>query len=586
MRIAIIIMLIFIFIVPVLGKTEVYIKLDKDRVAIGDWIRINVSVFCGLPSPIEVLILGSGVGEWLYENDSRVQKFSNSWDFQIPEDWLEGIYVVKVNVIENSTTREFFEQFRVVKPKILSIDFPEVPYQGRTLVNVAVETADENKTSLSFKLIGLNFRFVSKEEFKPYKNLTKIKLNLRERFEETRDIDYVLKPGIYAMEFLLKYDNKIFDTRIVTFEVVKPKISVKVPEEVVIGNPIRITISTNRVNDTFDGASYSGIVLTLVGDNYKAVKVIELDEKGQANITMETVGLSEGDYKLYIRDTGMTFKENDIKEFALLYYDLEPKDPKANQYYAQDDVLVVRDLKITKSKQSKTNSILFFEPNDLIVSRGDIAEYKILISSAENGLSAYDLDFYISNRSVAEFYDVDTPEWAYEIHKLISGDYLKLRVLDLKDGVNDGSKRVELATIRIKALYEGFTEITVRVNRFDSDNGTPLNPYAYGAYLFVNPLQLEEIDQLEGMINSSEKLDAQILEIQELERQYDQITELINSTNSYLIEVEENKSLKIPEGKSSILKPKEIETELKDIILMLGLSVTFILVIGRIRFAR
>ncbi|MEM2727274.1 MAG: hypothetical protein QXV61_03345 [Archaeoglobaceae archaeon] len=586
MRLAIMILLVILFIVPVSGKTEVYIKLDKDRVAIGESIQINVTVSCDLPCPIEILIKGFGGGEWLYENESPIQNFTKSWNFEIPEDWEEGVYIVKVNVIDNLTTREFFEQFRVIKPKILGIEFPELPYQGRTLINVTVETPDENKTSLTFKFIGLNFRFVSKEEFKPYKNSTKLKLNLREKFEETKDIDYALKPGIYAVEVFLKYGNKIFDSRIVTVEVVKPKLSVKVPDEVISGDPVHIMVSTNRVNEAFDGFYYNGIVLTLVGDNYKAVRIVELDENGQANITIETAGLSEGDYRLYIRDTGLTFRENDLKKFAMLYYDLDPKDSKAKEYYAQDDVLVVKDLKIIKAQQSKPKSVVFFEPTDQTVYQGDLVDYTILLSSAENGLSAYDMAVYVSNSSVAEFYSITLPDWAYETYKVVSGDYASFKVIDLKDGVSKGSSRVKLATIRIKTLAEGFVELTLKVNKLDSDNGVQINSYSYNAYLFVNPLPLEEIYEIDALINTSKEFESDILRVQELEDQYELIiSDLVNYTSPEFVEVG-NKDSEVSKENSPTLKPKEIGTGLNDIVLMVGIGTTFILILGRSRFSR
>jgi len=589
MRLVFTLILLLLILVPVSGKTEVYIKLDKKMVAPEDLLRISVNAFSDIPSPIEVLITGPGGGQWLYENESVIV-FSGSWDFQIPEDWGDGVYVVKVNLFENGTTKEFFEQFRVIKPKILKVEFPEVPYQGRTLVNVTVETPEERETSLSFKFIGLNFRFTSEEEFKVYDNSTKLKLNLRQRYDETRDIDYALKPGIYAIELILKYRGRIFDSRILTVEVVKPKLSVNISEEVVTGEPIRITISTNRFSDAYDGA-YNGIVLTLVGENYKAVKVVELDEGGEANVTMETAGLSEGDYKLYIRDTMLTYKGYSPKALAYLYYDLDPKDPKAKEFHAQDDIVIVKDLRIEKHPQSRSNSIVFFEPTGQEAEEGEFVSYKILLSSADNGLSAYELILYLSNNSVAEFYRIYFPEWAYETYKVVTKDQIRMSALDLKGSVGKGASRVEIATVMLRALSEGVAEMSLKVKRMDSDNGMPINPLTYSAFLVVKPARENKTEENNMTLSENENGDLNGNSSEEIEIPQGNTTEIPEEQNQSSEEFPVHEILKngemteedrreVSKGKK-VPKPKELGVEPKDIIIVAAFGVTFVLVLGR-----
>jgi hypothetical protein len=589
MRLAFTLILLLIILVPVSGKTEVYIKLDKKMVAPEDLLRISVNVFSDIPSPIEVLITGIGGGQWLYENESVIV-FSGSWDFRIPEDWEDGVYVVKVNLFENGATKEFFEQFRVIRPKILKVEFPELPYQGRTLVNVTVETPEERETSLYFKFIGLNFRFASEEEFKVYDNSSKLKLNLRQRYEETRDIDYALKPGIYAMELFLKYRGRIFDSRILTVEVVKPKLIVNVPEEVVTGEPIRIVISTNRFNDTYDGA-YNGIVLTLVGENYKAVKVVELGENGTANVTMETAGLSKGDYKLYIRDTMLTYKGYSIKALAYLYYDLDPKDPKAKEFHAQDDIVIVKDLRIKKYPQSRSSSIIFFEPTGQEAEEGEFVSYRILLSSADNGLSAYELILYLSNNSVAEFYRIYFPEWAYETYKVVTKDQIRMTALDLKGSVGKDASRVEIASVMLRALSEGVAEMSLKVKRMDSDNGMPMNPLTYSAFLVVKPSREENrmeennmslSENKNGDLNGNSSAENEILQgnTTEISEEQNQSTEERSAPEILKNGETEEGVREVSKGKR-VPKPKELGVEPKDIIIVAAFGATFVFVLGR-----
>ncbi|MEM3178691.1 MAG: hypothetical protein QXW81_01995 [Archaeoglobaceae archaeon] len=98
------------------GKTEVYITVDKEKVAIGDSIHINVSISIENAKPIEILVSGMGEGYWLCKSESAMNLTDacgkSEWEFRIPEDWLEGDYVVKVN-IEDTPPWNFSSSLRL-----------------------------------------------------------------------------------------------------------------------------------------------------------------------------------------------------------------------------------------------------------------------------------------------------------------------------------------------------------------------------------------------------------------------------------------------------------------------------------------
>ncbi|MEM4712715.1 MAG: hypothetical protein QXI78_06730, partial [Archaeoglobaceae archaeon] len=474
--IAILILLITFF--PAEGKTEVLIYLDKEKVSVGDYIRVDVSVSFEKPSPIEILISSKNDAVWLCKNESKVSNVSEgcgatSWNVRIPENWESGDCYVKVNIHEGSSL-EFSKAFKVIRPKIVEAKVPKLVYQGKKEVTVKAEIADPSKAKLHFRLLGLNSRLDFQSDFDK-DGVAKFEVNLRDAQSEP------LKPGYYVAELKLFYDGKLFDSRSLAVEIVNPKLSVSFSDEVEAGDPLRVEVSTNRDED----AEYSGIFIVLVGKNYKATKFVELEKDGKARITFETAGLDEGYYTLYARDTSLTLKNIDLRNFSESYYMLDPSNSNAKLFYAHDDVLVFKTLRIVREKASKPAGFLVFEPFAREVNCGEISEFEVFLLDLPTGISSYELRFLVFNSSVAQISEVLTPSWANDVYKAVFNESARIKALDIENKVRKAEKLL-IAKVKVLGIAEGSTEINADVIQLSDDEGNSVVAIARNAMISVN----------------------------------------------------------------------------------------------------
>jgi hypothetical protein len=106
---------------------------------------------------------------------------------------------------------------------------------------------------------------------------------------------------------------------------------------------------------------------------------------------------------------------------------------------------------------------------------GDVVSLDIILDSAENGLSGYNLTLSLSNPEIAEIVSVDFPDWAsLKDSSKLPSDAAWIKAVDLNDNVKPGQKNVKLATLKIRCDSYGSSEIRITVNRLDDDSGNPI----------------------------------------------------------------------------------------------------------------
>lgn len=537
----IIAILVFAFIVTIAeGKNEVLIHLDKEKVSVGDYITVSIYAIFEKPSPIDVLISGKSGALWLCKNESKVLSVSDgcgntSWKVKIPENWESGDYFVKVNVHQESSL-EFSKTFKVIRPKIVEIKVPELVYQGKKEVTVKAEIADSSKAKLYFRLLGLNFRLDLQSDFDK-DGVARFEVDLRGWQGEP------LKPGYYVAELKLFYDGKFFDSRSLTVEIVRPKLSLSFSEEIKAGETLRVELSTNRDGD----AGYGGIFVVLVGKNYREVRQIELDKDGKAKVTFETAGLDEGYYTLYVRDTSLTLRNIDFRNFSNHYYALDPSESSAKFFYAHDDILIFKTLRIVKEKTSKPTGILIFEPISKEINCGDVVEFEVFLLNLPTGLSGFELRFLVSNSSVARMSSVITPNWANEVYKVVFNESAKLKVFDIENKVREAEKLL-IAKVKLLGVAEGVAEISADVIQLNDDEGNLVATIVRNAVVSVScrtELQGRELENGNIAGNSTE------------------IRAKTSENES------ENLSSQFIEKSGKLPRPRELEMNSKDILLAL-----------------
>lgn len=433
------------------SAAEVHIFVDKESVNLGDQIRFQV--YFEVNRSADIAVVGDGGDGALLchvdEGEDLYEKCGEEWVFRIPEDWQEGTYRLKV-VIDDTEPEEHSEEFKVVKPKIKEFELKNLVYQSRTELEVLVESA--NPASLKLRLYGNNVDLYYEEtaDYEEESNIysAKFDLNLRELYERTRDIADAVKPGKYTLDLKLEYGGKVWDSRRVTASVVKPEVAVSAPEKVKVGEPVVVSIDTNRFGDT----EYDGILVVLEGNNFLLYKKAYLDENGKAKVQFETAGLREGKYAIYVRDTSKTSTLS-ISDLAKNYYDLPPDNSFSRIIQAEDDVLVKKELWIVGDGKESVKVIL--QPSKAEIFNGTTMSFKVLLNQSVE-LSSFEFVIFVSGNSV-KIESVTLPDGFRLLDKTLYPDYLKISAY-----TTNKTKTGFLAEVKVAAQSPGESRLLIK----------------------------------------------------------------------------------------------------------------------------
>jgi len=358
-------------------KQTLDLSVDKTTVARGGELR-----FTGKTTADRVYIFASEEKVFIFGNDNVPEVFSGTnesikseWIYAVPDtnDRLDfklevsttadaGTYYVYfyANVtpgyIDRASDPQKMFAIVVTDPRIVSVDIPSrIPYQGEVEVKIVTDPGKRERAHVTWVLEGSNIKarpsaFGYLDEYSiDSNNEVSFRLNLKDYYDaKNKAID----PGLYVFTVKLYLDNDETDRVQKLVEISSVSLDVTIePDVIVIGDQIKVTVQTNREGV----AGYSDIWVTMVGANYKAVQQVTLDSTGKGSVTFETLGLADGTYKLYIRDTMGT---EDINYTGLYVaenlYDLDPADSAARQYKADDDILVVRTIQVLKERPTPT----------------------------------------------------------------------------------------------------------------------------------------------------------------------------------------------------------------------------------------
>ncbi len=464
-------------------SASIYIYLDKDSVNLGDTIRVQVATDSPILTPFEILVEGGGNSILLCRSEGGENITDacgkNEWVVEIPDDWNEGTYILKV-LINDVEPMEFFDDFKVVKPKITSVEVPKLVYQGKTRIKVGVETANITSTSLTLKLRGSNVDFVVVEgtnynESGDNQYIYDVDLNLRENYELTHDRSQAIQPGKYVLEVKLSHKGKIWDSRMIVVDLLKPKLNLSV-ESVAIGNPLIVDVHTNRVHDY----GYDGIIVILVGQNYILAKKAILDDDGNAKVQFETAGLDAGKYTVYVRDTSLTTTLS-LDVLAKEYYDLEPNQSYSKVIQADDDVLVKKEVWL-KSDLNESLSHLHFKPVGCEVEVNSTVTLDLLIDGVEKDINAYQIVVSLrGSENVAEIAGITLPDWATLIERTTLPRYAAVSAANFEDG----NVTSVLAKITLRTLKPGVALLELSEAKVYDGDGKLIDIKTSDAYIKV-----------------------------------------------------------------------------------------------------
>ncbi len=354
------------------AKQTLDLSVDKTTVARGGELRFTgtttaevvyvfaseVDVFDGVAEiPSDNIIPTAGLTTKKFVPDTN-----DKLDFKL--DVLTGAdagtyylyFYAPVNASQIDRASDPQKMFAIVvtDPRIVSVDIPSrIPYQGEVEVKIVTDPGKKERAHVTWVLEGSNIKVRPSAVGGPIDNRYTIdsndevsfRLNLKNYYDEKgRSID----PGLYVFTVKLYLDNEETDRvqKLVEISTISLDVTIE-PAVIVVGDTIKVSVKSSREGV----AGYDHIYITMVGANYKAVQKVTLDSTGNGVATFETLGIADGTYKLYIRDTMGT---GDGLTLAEELYDLDPADSLARALDAHDDVLVVRTIQILKERPTPT----------------------------------------------------------------------------------------------------------------------------------------------------------------------------------------------------------------------------------------
>ncbi|RLI83154.1 hypothetical protein DRP04_02170, partial [Archaeoglobales archaeon] len=241
------------------------------------------------------------------------------------------------------------------------------------------------------------------------------------------------------------------------------------PISVAIGSSEQFDIVMDKVPTT--GFSFANISVIV---NPPIAEIVEIQFpswvllKQKSSLSSATIWFKVGDLNDQIKtgDTDVTLATLTIKgtntgeaKIELVINDLQ------DDYYNEAFASTV------DGKIYVTGAAMNITVNPVTVGVGQETTINILADKLPTGLSYANITVTITNSSVAQIEDVQLPSWAIlaEISTLPSSTVC-FKAGDLANQVKAGDTNVVLATLKIKGLDPGTSNIVITVNSFQDDN--------------------------------------------------------------------------------------------------------------------
>lgn len=120
---------------------------------------------------------------------------------------------------------------------------------------------------------------------------------------------------------------------------------------------------------------------------------------------------------------------------------------------------------------------LTFVPSTAIIPTNSTTAMKLILESADRGLSGYNITIYFTDPSAADMVAFQLPSWvnpAYAIHGTVPTSSMWLKVSDIDDVITPGMTDIDLALFNSTGKVPMSTTVNVTVIQIDTDTGDEL----------------------------------------------------------------------------------------------------------------
>jgi PKD repeat protein len=119
-------------------------------------------------------------------------------------------------------------------------------------------------------------------------------------------------------------------------------------------------------------------------------------------------------------------------------------------------------------------SDLVFDPTSYTIPTNSSTSGKLVMVTAENGISGYNVTVFFDNPNAANFITLIPPTWAvanFTQNSSIPAQSFWLRVVDINDVITPGATNIELARFNMTGITPMSTHLNVTATRMDTDTG-------------------------------------------------------------------------------------------------------------------
>jgi len=132
--------------------------------------------------------------------------------------------------------------------------------------------------------------------------------------------------------------------------------------------------------------------------------------------------------------------------------------------------------KATNNPESSQLYEVILQVGEARVGVGETVNIDIFIDGAEESVSGIDITILLTDEDVAQITNITLLDFGLEDISEFPATVALIMAADINDVLPSSTKKTKLATISIKGISQGRSDLEIKVNAIDDDNGNPIIP--------------------------------------------------------------------------------------------------------------